>query len=471
MHFNLTRKQTDFIGATEQFSAYIGAIGTGKSTALIIKALFHSQESPNNLGVIVRKNFTDLRDSTIKDFETYTGFKVNESKKECILPNGSTILFRHGDELPVLKNLNLGFAAIEQAEEFPDSTTWEFLKMRLRRDCKHRNAFIVGNTAGHNWVWNIWKSPKTRQISNFRQSDGSMIPSTYENKVPQNTGFAVNSIEVIEETYTCPKNHMIVEAKTEDHSHILPPDYIENLKTLPEKLYKRYVLNSWDITEGLIYDEYNEQKHLVNPIDIPDSWERGFVLDHGFRNPTAGLWYAIDYDGNIWLYDEHYESEKPISYHAEKIKDRKLLQGYCDPSLFSKTQSKGNLIYSIADEYKDLGISLSPASRSNEDASIARVNEFFKAGKIKVFTTLTNFRKEIGAWKWKEVRPSAGNLNLPEVPEDKDNHLMDCIKYLIASRFSESEKPVETPATYSLEYYDRQAEHAKMLRDLHRKNR
>ena len=157
MKFKLTNKQAQFIGSYEQFSAYIGAIGTGKSTALIIKALFHCQESPNNLGVIVRKNFTDLRDSTIKDFESYTGFKVSENKKECILPNGSTILFRHGDELPVLKNLNLGFFGIEQAEEFGDETTWQFLKMRLRRDCKHRNGFIVGNTGGHNWIWNIFK--------------------------------------------------------------------------------------------------------------------------------------------------------------------------------------------------------------------------------------------------------------------------------------------------------------------------
>ena len=197
MKFKLTTKQTQFIGAVEQFSAYIGAIGTGKSTALIIKALFHCQESPNNLGVIVRKNFTDLRDSTIKDFETYTGFKVTEQKKECVLPNGSIILFRHGDELPVLKNLNLGFFGIEQAEEFGDATTWEFLKMRLRRECKHRNGFVVGNTAGHNWIWDIFKR-------------------------------------------NGPKNHMLVEAQTSEHAHILPPDYIENLKTLPKKPYDWY---------------------------------------------------------------------------------------------------------------------------------------------------------------------------------------------------------------------------------------
>ena len=410
MRFSLTSKQAEFIGTVEQFSAYIGAIGTGKSTALIIKSLFHSQESPNNLGCIVRKNFTDLRDSTIKDFETYTGFKVSENKKECVLPNGSIILFRHGDELPVLKNLNLGFFGIEQAEEFPDSTTWEFLKMRLRRDCKHRNGFIVGNTAGHNWIWEIFKKNKLN-------------------------------------------NHMLVEARTEEHAHILPPDYIENLKTLPSKLYKRYVENSWDVTEGLVYDEYDAKKHQVSPFDIPSTWESGFVLDHGFRNPTAVLWYCIDYDGRVYLYDEHYESEKPISYHAARIKTRGITRGYCDPSIMNKTQSRNNLIFSIADEYKDFGIDLTPAYRSNEDANIARVNEFFKADKIKVFNNLANFEKEITSWKWKEVRPMANNLNLPETPEDKDNHLMDCLRYLIASRFPASQSPEERIPTKSLNWF------------------
>lgn len=413
MRFSLTSKQASFIGACEQFSAYIGAIGTGKSTALIVKALFHCQESPNNLGVIVRKNFTDLRDSTIKDFETYTGFKVSEQKKECVLPNGSIILFRHGDELPVLKNLNLGFFGIEQAEEFPDSTTWEFLKMRLRRDCKHRNGFIVGNTAGHNWIWEIFKR------------------------------------------HGAPKNHMLVEAKTIEHAHILPADYIENLKTLPKKLYDRYVENSWDITEGLIYDEYEESKHDIEPFDIPSTWERGFVLDHGFRNPTAVLWYAIDHDANIYLWAEHYEREKPISYHATSIKYHGLTQGYADPSIFAKNQSRGGQgdIFSIADEYRDLGINLVPALKELEKARISRVNEFFKAGKIRVFRDLINFKKEISSWKWKEVRPNAANLNLPEEPEDANNHLMDDLGYLIASRFPASDKPKEKPAEQSLDYY------------------
>lgn len=420
MHFNLTRKQCDFIGSCEQFPAYVAAVGTGKSTALIIKALFHSQESPNNLGIIVRKNFTDLRDSTIKDFEMYTGFKVSENKKECVLPNGSVILFRHGDELPVLKNINAGFFGIEQAEEFGDNTTWEFLKMRLRRQCKFRTGFIVANTNGHNWIYETWK---------------------LKQKV----------------------NHRLVEATTYDHSDLLPPDYIQNLETLPKKLYNRYVMNSWEEAEGLVYDEYLEARDTIDPFAIPDGWEKGFVLDHGFRNPTAVLWYAIDFDGNVFIYNEHYEREKPVSYHAQVIKDNGIVSGIADPSIFNRTMSRAEKLYSIADEYTDFGVTLSPAVKSKEDASIARVNEFFKTSRIKIFKSCVETIREIGNWKWKSVRPGYSG-NAPEEPEDKDNHACDALKYLISSRFSSPDKPQDKPVIYSLEHFTKQEEYVRQLR-------
>lgn len=409
--FKLTAKQANFIGCSDQFPAYVGAIGTGKSTALIVKALFHAQESPNNLGVIVRKNYTDLRDSTIRDFEDYSGFKIGEQKKDVKLPNGSTILFRHGDELPTLKNLNLGFFGIEQGEELPDSVTWDMLIQRLRRDVKFRTGFLIANTNGHNWIWEKWKKSKDR------------------------------------------RNHRLFEAVTHEHADHLPADYIKNLEdNLPKKMYRRFVLNSWDESEGRVYDEFVEKDHVIDMFPIPDTWKKGFVLDHGFRNPTAVLFYAIDNDDTIYIYDEHYETEKPVSHHAQMIKTyTKDPLGLADPSIFSKTQSRNGELFSIADEYRDYGINLTPALRSNEIAAIARVNEHFKSNKIRIFYHCKNTINEFNSWRWKEMRPGR-NLNFKEEPEDKNNHLCDCLKYLIQSRFSGNGKPTNNNSSrYSVQ--------------------
>ncbi|MBO7221512.1 MAG: hypothetical protein J6V37_00535, partial [Clostridia bacterium] len=36
-------------------------------------------------------------------------------------------------------------------------------------------------------------------------------------------------------------------------------------------------------------------------------------------NPTSCHFYAVDYDGNIYVVGEHYERGKTIDYHVEKI--------------------------------------------------------------------------------------------------------------------------------------------------------
>lgn len=419
MKFILKKQQAEFIGAYEQFTAYIGGIGSGKSTSLIAKALFHSQESPNNLGVIVRKNYTDLRSSTIKDFTDYTGLKVNEQNHEVKLPNGSVIMFMHGDVLDSLKNINAGFIGIEQADDFADSSAWDMLIQRLRRQVKFRTGFLVANANGHNWVWEKFIKEKR-------------------------------------------PNHLCVQATTYDFADILPPDYIPNLEqNLPERMFKRYVLNSHEVSEGKVYDEYDENVHVVEPFEIPETWERGFCLDHGFRNPTAVLWYAIDYDGNLVLYDEHYQTEKPVSFHAKEISKRDIKQGIADPSIFNRTQSKGEHIYSIADEYQEYGISLRPAAKEEEYAAIGRVNEMFKAKKIKVFKTLVHAREEFAKWRWKVVRPGADPKNHPEEPEDYMNHLADDLKYIVQTRFASAVKPGPVIEKKSLLWWKKRTEKKK----------
>src|SRR3990167_3161391 len=112
-------------------------------------------------------------------------------------------MFRHGDELPVLKNLNLGWFAIEQAEEFSDSLPWDMLIQRLRRQVPFRSGFLIANANGHNWVWDKW-------IKN---------------------GAA--------------ENHRTIQATTYDFADILPKDYIKNLeKNLPVRMFNMYVMNS-----------------------------------------------------------------------------------------------------------------------------------------------------------------------------------------------------------------------------------
>jgi len=225
---NLESFQNGFFTCTERFPGFLSAWGTGKTMAAIFKGIVLSSVYKNNLGLIVRKKFTDLRDSTLKDFERYTGLKVPMSTKEITVPGtNSVIMFRHGDELSGLQNVNLGWVYIEQAEEFDTSEQFDMLRGRLRRELEVndeyesnipaysdfiaklkakplRQLMIGANACGHNWDWKRWVKDRR-------------------------PGYA------------------LFEAQSWDNKDNLPEDFIADLEEMKIdniKKYNRYVLNS-----------------------------------------------------------------------------------------------------------------------------------------------------------------------------------------------------------------------------------
>lgn len=275
----LEKFQQPFFESTARFPGMISGWGTGKTMTMILKALWASRAYKNNLGVIVRKKFVDLRDSTMKDFELYTGLTILKSRKEIIIPGtNSLIMFRHGDELNELQNINLGWFGIEQAEEFDNADGFDQLRGRLRRKLdvdedwqpnpeyrdfgewlKHpdgRNfGMIIANANGHNWVWRRW----IRGIAGGTDYKG-FLASTFDNK------------------------------------RQLREDFIKDLEQLAHdnpKKYKRFVLNSQDDSEieGSIYGErLDEIQKLERVGEFHHDASRPvhLVIDPGYH---TGMWF------------------------------------------------------------------------------------------------------------------------------------------------------------------------------------
>ena len=199
---------------------------------------------------------------------------------------------------------------------------------------------------------------------------------------------------------------------------------------------------------GLIWKHFSHADHVVQPYEIDPNWETNFVIDHGFANPTGVLFYAIDHDGNVHIYAEHYEAKKVISHHADVIK--RIQPDYADkialidPSTNAKNQTKNGHVYSIRDEYFDNGI-LTQNANNNVKAGLNRVDEYFKAKKIKIFNTCHHLIKEIEGYQWKEGNP---DLNAPEEPLKINDHLCDDLRYLIMGRPDSAPAPdPELPVT------------------------
>jgi hypothetical protein len=152
----LIPKQTAFFQSSARFPAFIAGIGVGKTFVLLLKIYRFCEAWPKARALICRNEFTDLHDSTMKDFQDMFEVTVG-SDKNYIFPNGSIIMFRHGSELNTLKNITLDIAGIEQAEEFQDETNFTFIRDRLRgRNGPYQQLCVIANANGHNWIWKKW---------------------------------------------------------------------------------------------------------------------------------------------------------------------------------------------------------------------------------------------------------------------------------------------------------------------------
>lgn len=389
----LNYKQDKFIFCRDKFVCIKGTWGCGKSLAGLLSADKECAEHPNNLFLIIRKEWVDLRDSTLHDWESNIGRPI-DGEKNVKYPNGSVLMFRHGDDINALKNANLGGCLMVQAEEMTEEDFW-FLNGRLRRKEGTRQLRLECNYDGHNWIYKLFNEQKV----------GTLITTN-----------------------------------TFDNKDNLPDDYIPNLEKLPKRLKERHLYGSDADMEGVVWDEFSLEKNVRDPFHIPSGWERIVVLDHGFTNPTAVLWGAVDWDGVLYIYDEHYESGKTVSHHAGEINKREnegVRRWLIDPSCSAKTQQKkyesGVVdLHSIIDEYKDYGIRFEPADNALL-AGINRVNEAFKAGRVIIFKNCVETIREVQNWKWKKLKPGE-EKNQPDEPMGKDDHTCDALRYMVMSR-------------------------------------
>lgn len=421
-----TAPQSEFLYAPQRYPAYFGGFGNGKTLAGCWRGLLYSLYQPGNVGVVGRLTYPELRDSTRRTFlEIAAPFQAGWKEQEnlltvhCVGGGTSQVMFRHMDDLERLLSMNLGWFYLDQAEELPEEA---FLTLagRLRlAGVKQRSGWITGNPAGHDWIYRRWKAEKA-------------------------------------------EDYRLIEATTMENPH-LPADYVENLlKNYPEHWVKRYVYGSWDVFEGQIWPDYDERMHVIDPIQVPKDWEKIQAIDHGFTNPTCCLWAAVDYDGNIIVYDEHYEAGQLVSHHAEAIKSRGELSGitYIDPSTSAKTQQRGGYLYSIAYEYSEHGIYTVPAN-NNVQAGILRVSELLRPSEnrrhivtgsspapgLYITRNCVNLRRELPQYQWKRLRLGQ-NQNMPEEPVKSNDHACDALRYLCMSRPQTPEAPKKpiTPA-------------------------
>lgn len=187
---------------------------------------------------------------------------------------------------------------------------------------------------------------------------------------------------------------------------------------------------------GRVYPEFDEKVNVIEPFDIPYDWQDKLSIDPGLKNPLSCHWYAVDYDGNVYVVAEHYEREKDIGYHSDmihKISDELhwhrnsngMLEALIDSAANQTTLAS---LKSVADLFYDHKILVNTNVNKDVFSGIQRVKSYIKnslgQSRLYIFSTCTNLIREIKAYRWGKG----------DSPVKVDDHSMDELRYYIMSR-------------------------------------
>lgn len=387
MEVKFSRKQFDFIkNSTARINIADGAVRSGKTFIFNVRWLEYIYNGPPGVLMMVGKTIRSLERNvlmaTMGLFEILGegNYKYNRSTGELTIGNRKIICIGAADEKSEgkIRGLTLAGALCDEVTLFPKN----FVEQLLAR-C---------SVAGSQLFWNC--NP---------DSPAHYIKTDYIDK---------EELKDLVRTF-----HFLME-----DNPALPPEYIEGLKrSTTGVFYKRNILGLWAQAEGVIYDMFDIDKHVVKNPNV--AFEKYYVTaDYGTQNPCAFLLFGVSGDTH-YLIKEYY-------WDGRKQKKQKTDEEYADDF---ESFTKG---------FKLSGIAVDPSAASFI-AALRKRKYFITQAKNSVLDGIRNTGTQIALNKFyvyescvntiKEFQAYSWDIKASKQGEDKPikdfDHAMDALRY------------------------------------------
>jgi hypothetical protein len=182
---------------------------------------------------------------------------------------------------------------------------------------------------------------------------------------------------------------------------------------------------------GLIYKEFDPDKHVIAPFEIDPKWPKYVLIDPHPRTPHMVTWFAVDPWERMIVYDELFIhttiSELCRMIKAKNGRDRILFYA-CDPIAFQENPIDKRR---WADEFIKHGVPVQQAPKQLS-YGITQVQEALIGNELSgpflyFFNNLERNLWEIQRYKWADWSSNAENKQEKQKPVDKDDHAMECL--------------------------------------------
>ena len=433
-------KQKLFLRDHHKHVAFGGARGGGKSYGVRMKAIYLAMKHPGITIMIIRKSYPELIANHIRPLKALcrcgtedAAAKYNDSRKEMIFPNGSTILF--------------GYCNTESDVDRYQGTEVDvlFLDEATLLSEEQIKALVV-------CVRGVNTFPKRIYYTcNPGGKSHSYIKRLFIDR------------DFMDDEY--PEDYSFIQSLVTDNVALMEsnPEYLRQLESLPEQLRKAWLYGDWNAFVGQVFDLRNDPSHykdrqwthVIEPFRIPKHWRILMSMDWGYTKPFAFMWYALDENGVLYGIREYYgctaqpntgvqmeptavaQAVRDIEATDPNLKGKQITR-FGDPAIWG---SQG--VKSIGTSFEEARIYIERADNDRLNGKMQCHNRlaFDEDGfpMFQVFNTCKHFIRTIPTLMYSETRPE-------DVDTDGEDHLYDqwryaCQRYAITLPLKEPPNP------------------------------
>jgi PBSX family phage terminase large subunit len=413
-----------------------GPAGTGKSRACLEKIHACCLRWPGCRWLIVRKTRESLTESALVTFEEKVlpeNSPIKEGSQRRMrqayhYPNGSEIVLGGLDKpSKVMSTEYDGIYAQEAIELFEND--WESLTTRLRNGVMPFQQMIADTNPDKPTHW--LKRRADRGVT-------LMLESRHED------------------------NPLIWDRKANDWTPI-GRSYIAKLDALTGVRKDRLRHGRWVQAEGVVYDGWDRNRHLIDPFPIPESWRRIRAIDFGYTNPFVCLWVAIDNDHRMYVYRELYQTKRTVKVHSAQIKALSGDEVYefttADHDAEDRATLRENGIITIKAR-KEVKPGIEAVQERLKDAGDGRYRLYvFRDCLVERDKELDEAKRpcsildEFDSYSWPKGKDGKAEK---EAPEKLNDHAMDALRYAVMSIDHRLFKPETTEEIADRERIERE---------------
>lgn len=195
--------------------------------------------------------------------------------------------------------------------------------------------------------------------------------------------------------------------------------------------YDRYILGKWCMAEGIIYDNFDPKRHVINDISDVDLSKCYVSCDYGVMNPMVYLLWAKNSKGKWICVKEYYYSGRDKQKQKTDYEYADDLKGFLDgviPMAIIVDPSASSFIA----ELRKRGYNVKKAKNDVIDG-IRLVSELLNNEEILFHSSCKNGFEEFGSYSWDDK-------SVEDRPIKEHDHFCDAVRYFCYTILNKSNK-------------------------------